>query len=555
VRPVEHLTGAARATKALVRSGVLRPERPDRLWHLAQAVRHWGPGLAAVFAMGAARYGNRPALVDERGSMSFAELDARSDAIARGLVETGVQAGDTVAVLCRNHRYFFEITGALAKLGANALYLNTGFAAPQIAAVMQRERAIVLVHDDEFGALADIAKVEPRLLAWTDASSSTEPATRTLDDLARRHAEGPRLARPAREGRVIILTSGTTGPPKGAFVAGTPHPGAAIALLERLPYRAHEKMVVAAPCFHAWGFANATTSLLLGDTMVLERQFDPEQSLALIARHRAEVFVAVPVMLLRILELPPDVRARYDTSSLRFVPLSGSALPGDLATRFMDAFGDVIYNLYGSTEVGSVSVATPADLRAAPATAGRPPRGTLVRLLDNDGREVPSGSNGRIFVRGPLTFSGYTDGGSKSVIDGFMHTGDTGHIDRDGRLFVDGRDDEMIVSGGENVFPREVEDVIARHPDVVEAAVVGVPDPEFGSRLKAFVVARPPAALDADTLREYVRANLARFKVPRDIEFVDELPRNGTGKVMRDELEQGRRQRSDRRGAERGVDP
>ena len=537
MRPVDHLTGAARATKALVRSGVLRPERPDRLWHLAQAVRHWGPGLAAVFAMGAARYGNRPALVDERGSMSFAELDARSDAIARGLVETGVHAGDTVAVLCRNHRYFFEITGALAKLGANALYLNTGFAAPQIAAVMQRERAIVLVHDDEFGPLADIAKVEPRLLAWTGASSSTEPATRTLDDLARRHAVGPRLERPAREGRVIILTSGTTGPPKGAFVAGTPHPGAAIALLERLPYRAQEKMVVAAPCFHAWGFANATTSLLLGDTLVLERRFEPEQSLALIARHRAEVFVAVPVMLLRILELPPEVRARYDTSSLRFVPLSGSALPGDLATRFMDAFGDVVYNLYGSTEVGSVSVATPADLRAAPATAGRPPRGTLVRLLDDDGHDVAPDASGRIFVRGPLTFSGYTDGRSKAMVDGFMHTGDTGHFDRDGLLFVDGRDDEMIVSGGENVFPHEVEDVIALHPDVVEAAVIGVPDPDFGSRLKAFVVARPGSQVDADAIRGYVRAKLARFKVPRDIEFVDELPRNGTGKVLRRELE------------------
>nr|MDP9336417.1 AMP-binding protein [Actinomycetota bacterium] len=357
-----------------------------------------------------------------------------------------------------------------------------------------------------------------------------------LDDVARRHEDGPPLPRPVRDGRIIILTSGTTGPPKGAFVAATPHPGAALALLERLPYRSHERMVVAAPCFHSWGFANATTSLLFGDTMVLERQFDPQRSLALIARHRAEVLVAVPVMLLRILELPAEVRARYDTSSLRFVPLSGSALPGDLATRFMDAFGDVIYNLYGSTEVGSVTVAMPPDLRAAPTTAGRPPRGTLIRLLDEDGREVPSGSSGRIFVRGPLTFSGYTDGGSKSVIDGFMHTGDTGHVDRDGRLFVDGRDDEMIVSGGENVFPGEVEDVIARHPDIVEAAVVGVPDPEFGSRLKAFVVARTAGALDAEAVREHVRMNLARFKVPRDVEFVEELPRNGTGKVMRSEL-------------------
>jgi fatty-acyl-CoA synthase len=538
VRPADHLADAARATKALLRSGLLRPERPDRVWRMAHAVRHWGPGLAAAFTMGAARYGGQPALVDERGPVSFAELDARSDAIARGLIETGVRTGDTVAVLCRNHRYFFEITGALAKLGANALHLNTGFAAPQVGEVMQRERAIVLVHDDEFASVAAGAATAARLLAWTDESSSSEHATRTLDDLARRHTDGPPLERPARDGRIIILTSGTTGPPKGALVAGAPHPGAAIALLERLPYRAHEKMVIAAPCFHAWGFANATTSLLLGDTMVLERHFDPERSLALIARHRAEVFVAVPVMLLRMLELPAEVRARYDTSSLRFVPLSGSALPGNLATRFMDAFGDVIYNLYGSTEVGSVSVATPVDLRAAPTTAGLPPRGTLVRLLDEHDRQVPAGANGRIFVRGPLAFSGYTDGGSKTVVDGFMHTGDTGHVDRNGRLFVDGRDDEMIVSGGENVFPSEVENVLTRLPGVVEAAVVGVPDEEFGSRLKAFVVARPDAALDAETVRAFIRENLARFKVPREVEFVDELPRNGTGKVMRTELEQ-----------------
>ena len=243
---------------------------------------------------------------------------------------------------------------------------------------MQRERAIVARARRRVRLASRPARRPSR--ACSPGPTNRAPrndATRTLDDLARRHADGPPLPRPAHDGRIIILTSGTTGPPKGALVAGAPHPGAAIALLERLPYRAHEKMVIAAPCFHAWGFANATTSLLLGDTMVLERHFDPEHTLALIARHRAEVFVAVPVMLLRMLELPAEVRARYDTSSLRFVPLSGSALPGDLATRFMDAFGDVIYNLYGSTEVGSVSVATPADLRAAPDHRRRPPRGTL----------------------------------------------------------------------------------------------------------------------------------------------------------------------------------
>jgi fatty-acyl-CoA synthase len=534
-----HLTGAARATTALFRSGVLRPERPDRLWRIARAVRHWGPGLAAVFALGAERHGDRAALVDERGPLTFAELDQRSDAIARGLMAIGVHPADTVAVLCRNHRYFFEIAGALAKLGANALYLNTSFGAPQIDAVLRRERATLVVHDAEFEALV-VDRDERRILAWTDARADDarpDDTTTTLDDLAARHADGPSLPRPEQPGRTIILTSGTTGPPKGAFVANAPNAGAAIAILERLPYRAHEKMVIAAPSFHAWGFANASTSLLLGDTMVLARQFDPEQTLALIASHRAEVLVAVPVMLLRMLDVPADIRARYDTSSLRFVPLSGSALPGDLALRFMDAFGDVLYNLYGSTEAGSVTVAAPADLRAAPDTAGRPPRGTRIRLLDEHDDEVPTGSNGRIFVRGPLQFAGYTDGGSKAVVDGYMHTGDTGHVDNDGRLFVDGRDDDMVVSGGENIFPHEVEDVIARHPDVVEAAVIGVPDPEFGARLKAFVVVRPGTTLDADAIRRHVRTQLARFKVPRDVEFVAELPRNGTGKVVRRDLE------------------
>jgi fatty-acyl-CoA synthase len=295
-------------------------------------------------------------------------------------------------------------------------------------------------------------------------------------------------------------------------------------------------MVIAAPMFHAWGLSNTLVGLLLGNTIVLERHFDPEATLSAIARRRAAVLAAVPVMLLRIAELPADVRRQYDTSSLRFVPLSGSALPGDLATRFMDAYGDVIYNMYGSTEAGAVSIASPADLRIAPSTAGRPPRGTEVVLLDEDDHAVPVGVTGRIYVRSPLAFDGYTDGNSKRVIDGFMQTGDTGHFDDNGLLFVDGRDDDMIISGGENVFPGEVEDVIAGHPDVVEAAVIGIDDDEFGQRLKAFVVRRAGAAVDEAGVRDHVRANLARYKVPREVEFLDALPRNATGKVLRRDL-------------------
>ncbi|MFN2463829.1 MAG: AMP-binding protein, partial [Candidatus Dormibacteria bacterium] len=225
-----------------------------------------------------------------------------------------------------------------------------------------------------------------------------------------------------------------------------------------------------------------------------------------------------------------------DTSSLRVVAASGSALPGELATRWMDEFGDSLYNLYGSTEVAWATIATPEDLRAAPGTAGRPPWNTVVRLFDEKDHEVAAGETGRVFVANQFEFEGYTSGGTKAAIEGLMSTGDVGHFDPGGRLFIDGRDDEMIVSGGENVFPREVEDLLHRHRAVDDAALVGVKDAQYGQRLKAFVVKRSGASVTEDQLKAYVRANLARYKVPRDIEFLKELPRNATGKVLKREL-------------------
>jgi fatty-acyl-CoA synthase len=244
----------------------------------------------------------------------------------------------------------------------------------------------------------------------------------------------------------------------------------------------------------------------------------------------------VPVMMQRILELPKETRAKYDTSSLKVVAASGSALAGDLATQWMDVFGNTLYNLYGSTEVAWASIATPEDMRAAPGTAGKPPRGTVVRLFDEEGVEVPPGMTGRIFVGNELLFEGYTGGGSKDLIGMLMATGDVGRFDQEGRLFIEGRDDEMIVSGGENVFPQEVEDLLARHEAVSEAAAIGVEDEDFGQRLRAFVVLQEGKHATADELQAHVKANLARFKVPREVVFLRELPRNATGKVLKREL-------------------
>ncbi len=258
--------------------------------------------------------------------------------------------------------------------------------------------------------------------------------------------------------------------------------------------------------------------------------------LAGIAAERATALVVVPVMLQRILALPDEVLARHDTSSLRIVFSSGSQLEADLATRALETFGDVLYNMYGSTEVAYATFATPEDLRAAPGCAGQVPVGTEVRILDERGHEVPRGQTGRIFVGNGFQFEGYTGGGTKEVIDGLMSSGDVGHFDADDRLWVDGRDDEMIVSGGENVFPREIEELLVTHEAIDEAAAIGVDDPEWGKRLRAFVAVRPDASLSADDVKEFVKTNLARYKVPRDVVFVDALPRNPTGKILKREL-------------------
>jgi acyl-CoA synthetase (AMP-forming)/AMP-acid ligase II len=203
----------------------------------------------------------------------------------------------------------------------------------------------------------------------------------------------------------------------------------------------------------------------------------------------------------------------------------------------MDHFGDNLYNLYGSTEVAWATIATPEDLRAAPGTAGKPPRGTVVKIVDNEGDdELPPGETGRVFVGNEMAFEGYTGGGNKDLYKGLLSSGDVGHFDDEGRLFIDGRDDEMIVSGGENVFPREVEDLLANHDAVKEVAVIGVDDEEWGQRLKAFVVLEDGADLGHDEVKSYVKKNLAGYKVPRETEILDSLPRNATGKVLKREL-------------------
>ena len=527
------LTGAGSAGTALRvlgRSGVLRPHGPGALARAARALKDWGPGPAGGFTAAAALDPDRTAIVDELGSLRFRDVHSRSNSLARAFAALGVGEGDSVAIMCRNHRGFVDASIATAKLGADVLYLNTAFGGPQLVDVLAREKPTLLVHDEEFTGLLDGAAVARRALAWTDGDPGDVP---TLEGLIGSESDDD-LAPAGRHGRIVILTSGTTGTPKGAprSEAGV---DAAVALLSRMPLKYGWRTHIAAPLFHTWGFAHLALSMLLGSTVVLRRRFDPEDCLRVTQDERCDSMVVIPVMLQRILALPDETLSRYDLSRVQVVASSGSALPGDLAIEWMDRFGDHLYNIYGSTEVAYASIADPADLRAAPTSAGLPPYATVVKILDADGAEVPAGQTGRIFVGNGLLFEGYTGGGGKEVVDGLMSTGDVGRFDGAGRLYVEGRDDEMIVSGGENVFPREVEDCLVRHEAVLEAAAVGVPDPDFGMRLRAFVVVS--GDVTEEELKEHVRHHLARFKVPREIRILDELPRNATGKLLKRELD------------------
>jgi len=528
--------GKLQTVRTLAGAGIIRPHRPDRLVAAAVALIRWGATPAAGYKAAASRYPDDLGLIDERGTLTFKQIHERSNALAHALAREGVKAGDAVAIMCRNHRGWVDAYVATNKLGANALFMNTAFSGPQLADVAEREDPVAIVCDEEFAAVLEAASEgRKRYIAWHEAEG--ERSGKTLDELIE-GSDTSDLAPPPEQGKAVILTSGTTGTPKGASRKQPQSLDPVAALLERIPLRSRGRAMIAAPLFHAWGFAHFTLAMGLSSTVVLKRRFDPEETLALTARHECTSLIVVPVMLQRILELDDEVLRRYDLSSLRAVPVSGSALPGAVSGRWMDLFGDNLYNLYGSTEVAWATIATPEDLRAAPGTAGKPPRGTVVRLFDDDGNEVGPGETGRIFVANDLAFEGYTGGGNKDAIEGLLSSGDVGHFDADGRLFIDGRDDDMIVSGGENVFPGEVEELLAGHDAVAEAAVFGVEDEQFGQRLKAVVVPREGNDLSADDVKRYVKSNLAGYKVPRDVEFVDELPRTSTGKVLKRELQE-----------------
>lgn len=530
-------------------AGAFKIEPPQNVAAMLADIRRWGE-FGMIPALNARRTPNGTAIIDDFGEMTFKELDDAAHSVANGLLEKGVKGGDGVAILARNHRWFLVALYGAARTGARIILLNSEFSGPQVKEVSEREGAKLIIYDDEY--CEAVSKADPPLgklralgvnpdadqSSASASASGDEPSKstdETLEDFVSRHTGKP-APKATKHSSVIILTSGTTGTPKGANRSTPPTLAPIGGVLSHVPFKGGEVTALPAPMFHALGFLHATIAMMLGTTLVLRRKFKAAKVLEDIEKHKVTAIVVVPVMLSRILDALDGMDRKPDLSSLRIVFVSGSQLGAEMAQRGLKALGPVIYNLYGSTEIAFATIARPQDLEKNPATVGPVVKGVKVKILDDDGNELPQGEVGRIFVGNFFPFEGYTGGGHKQIVDGLMSSGDVGYFDENGLLYVSGRDDEMIVSGGENVFPAEVEDLISGHPEVVEATAVGVEDKEWGHRLRAFVVKADGASIGEDEIKHYVREHLARYKVPREVVFLDELPRNPTGKILKREL-------------------
>lgn len=520
----------------LSRSGVLSPGRPRAIVRQVAALGAWGLGLAGELRQAAARSPGTVAVVDDRrGAVTYAALLDGADRAAAVLRGLGLGAGDRLAVLCRNHLMLVEVLAAAGALGADVVLLNTGLVPSQVAATCDEHEVSLIVHDDEFATAVDASGV------GRNGTTGVLAESELLHGMA--EAVRPHLSPPPRAGRTIVLTSGTTGAPRGARRPAPRGIGDLASMLDRIPLRVGDTVLLSAPMFHTWGLAGLQLSLALRSTIVLQRTFDPAAARSALRVYGCHVMYAVPVMLQRMLALPPDRTPTGPVGAdggerLRVVAVSGSSLQAGLARSFMAAYGPVLHNLYGSTEVSWATVADPRDLARAPGTAGRPPLGTRMAVVDAEGNAAPDGQTGRIFVGNDMVFDGYTSGPQKEVWHGLVATGDLGHVEQ-GLLFVEGREDDLVISGGENVHAVEVEGVITRMPGVLEAAVLGVEDVEFGQRLVAYVVPEHGVDLSPREVLAHVASRVARHARPREVVIVDELPRNETGKVLIRELREG----------------
>jgi acyl-CoA synthetase (AMP-forming)/AMP-acid ligase II len=480
------------------------------------------------------------ALVEvERGRrFNYAELDARANQLGHALVAQGVRPGDRVAVLLMNGVEYIESYFALAKLGAVMVPLNWRLVADELAFIVKDAGAVALVYDADFDAAAAALRgADTPLRVYVRASGGAAPADGALDYDALRDAAtpAPHACEAGPDDLLFIMyTSGTTGLPKGAMHTHGTMAAASLTINLTSDQRYGDRYLQVLPLFHVGALTPLTAGIHRGVTLVMMRSFDPAKIFPLIEAERITSGLAVPAMLTFMLAAgKPDA---CDLSSLRWLMSGAAPVPPALIERYA-ALGIEVHQVYGLTETcGPACLISPEAALAKVGSTGPAFFHTDVRVVDEAGRDVEVGAIGEVLVRGAHIMTGYwnrPDATAETIRDGWLYTGDLATVDKDGFVFIQDRKKDMIITGGENVYPAEVEAVLARHPDVLECAVIGMPSPRWGESAAAVVVAKPGASLDAGQVLAFFQGKLARYKIPRVVEFVDQIPRNPTGKVLK----------------------
>jgi len=545
---LRHRLGRAKFFADVLRSSkVVQPIRPSSLAQFVKGARQTKPGPHLAVMYHAAVHPDKEAIIEygENGvrRMSWGELDATINRLAHALVARGVRGGSRVALMLPNGSEYLIAQQALARIGGTAVQIGYRLKAGEISYILENsEPTATIVYHEYVATMNDARKQAHKggsmLVVGGDAEG---PDVEEWDRaLAAASPEMPPRVRGGDGGGVIVYTSGTTGKPKGANRAWRKTGLESVAdMILQVGMRADDRHLVVCPLYHSAAPAFVAIMLSLGATIVLQNHFEPEAALDIIQKERVTCSLMVPTMLIRMTNLPPETLAKYDTKSLRWVMSAAAPLTTDAARRFMERFGPVLWNFYGATETGLVTLAGPHDHVSRPGTIGKKLRGNDIRLLDDNGKDVRVGDVGELYARNPTLISGYhgnEDATRSSQRDGFFSVGDVGRVDAEGYYYLESRKTDMVISGGVNIYPREIEDHLSTHPAILEAAVIGVPDPEWGETLRAFIVLRGGEQLTETDVINYCREHLADFKRPRKVTFLPELPRNPTGKVLKREL-------------------
>lgn len=541
-------TIASRTVRTALSTGLVADAFSGGLSSLPSAaalIRREGMSLRTVHALTAMRNPERLAFVDAWREVSYAQANEEMNRVAHGLRSLGVGHGTRVVLMSENRSELLVAWLALFRLGATAVHVSYRATAEELAWQVNHSKAVVAFVSSSTARAALTARStidhSLRLVIFDGNGEVGEEDLSYSELLSGGGPEFPEREPGELEAENVVYTSGTTGRPKGAVRDFARHGVVELfRIIERLPLRAGERHLVVCPLYHSAAQVFTLLESSLGSTLHLLPHFEPEQTLEAMSKWEVNSVFLVPTMIQRLLDLPAEAFEAHPTPSLRAIISGAAPFPQPLRERAVERFGSrTIYDFYGATELGWVTLIDGEEMLRRPGSVGRPVAGQELRILDETGRTLPHGEIGEVFVRNAQTMRGYLgdDEATNETRRGdWVTVNDLGYLDEDGYLYLSGRARDMVISGGVNIYPAEIEDVLLRHPAIKDAAVIGLPDPEWGERLMAVLVGADGVEVDVDEVKAFVREKLSGYKVPRRWEVVENLPRNPTGKVLKREL-------------------